>query len=194
MQHLEAGSYRTGMKPSRWPRASTIETARLTLEPLRIEHAEEMVSLLDDERLYEFIGGRPRTLVELQDAYARQVVGRSPDDAHGWLNWIVRDRAAGSAVGTVQATLHDGDGSMAADIAWVIGSRHRRRGYAKEAADGMLCWLRGQNVRRFGAHIRPDHAASIAIARHLGLSATHGVTGGEVLWISQDPAGNPGRT
>lgn len=179
------------MKPSRWPRASTIETPRLSLEPLRVEHAEEIVLLFDDERLYEFIGGRPRTLEELRDAYTRQVVGQSPDGAQGWLNWIVRDRATGSVVGTVQATLHCSDGSMAADIAWVIGSRHQRRGYAKEAADGMLSWLRAQKVRRFGAHIRPDHAASIAIARHLGLKATRRLTGDEVLWISDDTVGNP---
>lgn len=94
------------MKPSRWPRASTIRTPRLTLEPLAIEHAEEMASLLDDLSLYEFTGGSPSTLEQLRDTYTRQVVGRSPDGARGWLNWIVRRAATGSALGTLQATLH----------------------------------------------------------------------------------------
>src|SRR5947209_20503575 len=107
------GSYRGCMKSLRWPRASTIRTPRLTLEPLQTEHADEMAPLLDDQSLHEFIGGRPSTLAELRETYTRQVVGRSPDGSAGWLNWIVRDSAAGSVVGTVQATLQDSDDSMA---------------------------------------------------------------------------------
>jgi RimJ/RimL family protein N-acetyltransferase len=179
------------MKPSGWPRASTIETRRLTLEPLRIEHADEMVSLLRDESLYEFTGGRPKTLEELRQTYTRQVAGRSPDGLHGWLNWIARD-SAGSAVGSVQATLHQRDGPMTADVAWVIGSGHQGRGYAKESANGMLGWLREQNVRSFAAHIYPGHEASIAIARYLGFRPTRRVVRGEVVWIADDAPGNPG--
>lgn len=145
-----------------------------------------MALLLDDQGLHEFIGGRPRTLEELREAYTRQVVGRSADGAQGWLNWIVRDAEAGSAVGTVQATLQESDGSMTADIAWVIGSSYQGRGYAKEAAYGMLAWLREQNVNRFRAHIHPGHAASTAVAHHLGLRATDRLTDGEVLWVSAD--------
>jgi RimJ/RimL family protein N-acetyltransferase len=76
----------------------------------------------------------------------------------------------------------------------MIGSSHQGRGYAKEAADGMLTWLREQNVESFAAHIRPDHTASIAIARHLGLRATRRLAGEEVLWISQAPPSDPGQS
>ena len=173
------------VKSSVWPVASSIETSRLTLEPLRVEHAEEMVSVLDDEGLYQFIGGRPTTLQELRETYGRQAVGQSPDGARGWLNWIVRDRATGSVVGTVQATLHYAGGSMSAQVAWIIGARHQGRGYAKEAAAGMFSWLRGQYVRDFTAHIRSDHAASIAVARHLGLRVTDRLMDGELVWVSE---------
>jgi RimJ/RimL family protein N-acetyltransferase len=156
----------------------------LTLEPLRIDHADEMVSVLDDESLYEFTGGRPETLDELRDRYARQVVGHSPDGAQGWLNWIVRLRASGSVIGTMQATVEDVSGAFAAELAWVIGSRNQGSGFGKEAAAAMLGWLREQQVRSFTAHIRPDHAASIAVAQHLGLSSTHEMIDGEILWAS----------
>ena len=36
-----------------------LESERLVLEPLRVEHAEELAPLLDDPRLHEFIGGDP---------------------------------------------------------------------------------------------------------------------------------------
>jgi RimJ/RimL family protein N-acetyltransferase len=169
---------------SAWPVARTVKTPRLTLEPLRIDHADEMVSVLDDQSLYEFTGGQPMTLDELRDRYAAQAVGHSPDGVRGWLNWVVRETATGAVIGTVQATLHDASGALAAELAWIIGSGHQGNGFAKEAAAAMLSSLRDQHVRSFTAHIRPDHVASIAVARHLGLSATDEVIDGEISWTS----------
>ena len=89
-----------------WPRAESTETARLTLEPLRAEHAEEVAPVFDDESLHEYIGGQPETVEQLRDRYARLAAGQSPDGRQGWLNWIARRRETGDVVGTVQATLH----------------------------------------------------------------------------------------
>ncbi|MDQ3342454.1 MAG: GNAT family N-acetyltransferase [Actinomycetota bacterium] len=88
-----------------WPSTEVIQTARLTLEPLRVEHADEMAPLLNDPALHSYIGGQPATLEQLRRRYTRQAVGRSVDGAQGWLNWIARHRATAAAVGTVQATL-----------------------------------------------------------------------------------------
>jgi RimJ/RimL family protein N-acetyltransferase len=82
-----------------WPRAEPIETARLTLEPLRIEHAEEMFAILADHELYGYIGGWPPSVEELRTRCERQVVGHSPDGAHGWLNWVIRARETEAAAG-----------------------------------------------------------------------------------------------
>jgi hypothetical protein len=43
-----------------WPLAPVLSTERLLLEPLRVEHAEEMAPLLDDRRLHAFTGGEFR--------------------------------------------------------------------------------------------------------------------------------------
>jgi RimJ/RimL family protein N-acetyltransferase len=166
-----------------WPTAEPIETARLTLEPLRVEHAGEMADVLADPGLYRYVGGAPPSAAQLEARYARQVVGRSPDERHGWLNWTVRERA-GAAVGTVQATLTVIDGQTEAEIAWVIGSAYQRRGYATEAAGAMVQWLRSRAATTIVAHIHPDHQASMAVARHLGLGATDSIVGGETRWVS----------
>jgi hypothetical protein len=63
---------------SGWPAAQPIETPRLRLEPLWVEHADEISSLLDDVRLHEFIGGRPLTAAELRERYAGLEAGESP--------------------------------------------------------------------------------------------------------------------
>jgi RimJ/RimL family protein N-acetyltransferase len=170
-----------------WLRAEPIETARLTLEPLRADHATEMVEVLADPRLYEYIGGAPPTPEQLRTRYALQVVGHSPDRRHGWLNWIARDRDAGGAVGTVQATLTATDGRRDAEIAWVIGTMHQGRGYAKEAAAATMGWLRSHGTDTITAHINPDHEASMAVARYLGLAATEVIEDGEVRWESPGP-------
>jgi RimJ/RimL family protein N-acetyltransferase len=167
-----------------WPTAEPIQTPRLTLEPLRVDHAAEMVEVLGDPRLYEFTGGRPPPLDELGAQYAFQVAGHSPDRRHGWLNWIVRERAGGAAVGTVQATLTAADARLEAEIAWVIGTAYQRRGYAKEAAGAIVGWLRGHGAAAVIAHIHPNHVASMGVARHLGLTPTSVIEGGETRWTS----------
>ena len=194
----------TQVDPGAWPVATVIETERLRLEPLRVDHAMELAAVLDDERLHQFIGGRPATEAELRSRYASLVAGWSPDGSQGWLNWVVRERGAGTgsvagaglgsavgtgvgagvgvAVGTVQATLWF-EGKLAAEIAWVIATRYQGRGYAKEAAAAMIAWLGQQGVRAFIAHIHRDHAASSGVARYLGLRPTEVVEDGEVRWV-----------
>lgn len=156
--------------------------ARLVLEPLRLEHADEMAPLLDDSRLHTFTGGRPATLDELRETYAQQVAGRSPDGSQRWLNWVVRRRDDGRAVGYVQATVDEQGGRLTADVAWVVAPSYQHRGYAREAAHLMVGWLRTQNVVVVTAHVHPDHHASGAVARWIGLTPTDTVHDGEVRW------------
>jgi RimJ/RimL family protein N-acetyltransferase len=168
----------------RHPAAEVIETARLTLEPLGADHAVEMAPLLDDDDLHVYIGGHPATVDELRVRYRRQSAGRSPGGEQGWLNWVVRHRASGTAVGTVQATVQRDAGRLSADLAWVIATRHQRHGYATEAAAGMAGWLRQHGVHLFTAHVDPEHRASIRVAERLGLTATGTVVDGEIRWTT----------
>lgn len=160
------------------------DSERLALEPLRAGHAGEMASLLDDIDLHTFVGGEPETEEQLRARYLRQSAGRSPDGSQRWLNWVVRDRTTGRAVGTTQATVGVQSGRLVAEVAWVIGSRYQRRGYAKEAAQAMARWLRAQGVQTLVAHVHPGHVASIGVARAIGLARTGEVVDGEVCWRS----------
>ena len=153
--------------------------SHLTIEPLRREHAAEMVAVLSDPALYEFTGGEPPTPDELRARYERQAVGHSPDGSEVWLNWIVRTTDDARAIGFVQATVVDGR----ADVAWLIGTPWQGRGYATEAAQKMLALLEQRGVREITAHIRADHAASARVAANLGLSPTDEVEDGEVVWL-----------
>ena len=162
-----------------------LESHRLVLEPLRVEHADELAPVLDDPALHQFTGGRPATRDELRRRFGRQVQGRSPDGRDEWLNWTVRERATGRAVGIAQATVTTDAVGRTADLAWVIATRYQGRGLATEAAGLVAAWLRARGVDRLGARIHPDHHASMAVARSIGLTPTDARVNGEVRWQSE---------
>ncbi len=168
-----------------WPPAPPLETERLSLERLRVAHAEEMQIVLDDERLYRFMPGAPRTLEELRGRYREQVTVWSLSESDRWCNWVVRIRASGEAAGGVQANLTVEDGAVVAELAWVLGTAHQGRGYAREAAAAMIAWLRAEGVDRFIADIDPAHEASHRVALALGLtrSSEPGEAGSE-RWLA----------
>jgi RimJ/RimL family protein N-acetyltransferase len=156
----------------------TLATERLVLEPLRPEHADEMVAVLDDPELHRWTGGEPLGLEQLQQRYRAQARGRSADGSQRWLNWILRERATGRAAGYVQATVEGGS----ADVAWVVGREFQERGYAREAAAAMVAWLREDGVGAVSAHIHPDNVASQRVASAIGLAPTTALRDGEVRW------------
>jgi RimJ/RimL family protein N-acetyltransferase len=165
-----------------WPAAEALTTPRLVLEPLRPDHAREVAPVLADPALHAFTGGEPADEDDLRARFTRQAVGHSPDGAQGWLNWVARDRATHTPVGTVQATITDDAGVRSAALAWVVATSRQGEGLATEGARAARDWLREQGVTRFVAHVHPDHGASAAVARHLGLAATDERSGGEVRW------------
>ena len=154
--------------------------ARLRLEPLRVDHAGELVDVLSDAGLYAFTGGSPASLADLEQRYARQVAGSS-DPAEQWHNWVVRLGDDGPAVGYVQATVHPVEAS--AELAWVIGTAWQGQGLARRAAAVVLDHVRATGVRRVVAHVHPDHVASQRVAAALGMRPTDRLVDGEVEWV-----------
>ncbi|BEP15602.1 GNAT family N-acetyltransferase [Acidothermaceae bacterium B102] len=157
--------------------------ARLLLEPLRVDHAAEMVTVLAAPTLYRFTGGTPPTLSELEKRYRHQVAG-SPDGRENWHNWVLRRTTDGRAVGFVQATVSGVVGAESAAVAWVIGAGFQGQGYAKEAAALLVERLAQWGVTAYTADIHPDHAASQTVARSIGLAPTRQMVAGEVRWRS----------
>ncbi len=157
-----------------------LATARLTLEPLTAAHAAEMAVALADPALYEFTGGEPPVVADLEARYRRLESHASPDGTEAWLNWVLRVRDDASLAGYVQATV--ASSGLEADLAWVIATTHQGRGLATEATRTMLEWLGEQGVTRVSAWIHPEHAASAGVAARLGFEVTGETRDGEVRW------------
>ncbi|MBT2444264.1 GNAT family N-acetyltransferase [Streptomyces sp. ISL-36] len=157
-------------------------TDRIDLVPLRLDHADEMATVLADPGLHTFIGGVPASGPALRERYARMLAG-SPEPGVSWCNWVLRLRAEDCLAGTVQATVSDaGPGGRAAEVAWVVGTAWQGRGLASEAAVALVHWLRSRDVRTVLAHIHPDHHASARVAAAAGLAPTNLRQDGEIRW------------
>ncbi|WP_031081571.1 GNAT family N-acetyltransferase [Streptomyces sp. NRRL WC-3549] len=160
-------------------------TRRLDLVPLDPVYADEMAVVLADPGLHTYTGGGPEDARALRARYARQAAG-SPDPAELWWNWVLRVRAEGCLAGYVQATVR----GPRAEVAWVVGSGWQGRGYAKEAAAGLVRrLLDGGAVRTVVAHVHPEHTASAAVAAAAGLEPTAEREDGEVRWRREAPGG-----
>ncbi len=158
-----------------------LTTARLRLDPLRAADADDLVGVLADESLYAFTGGTPFDLGTLRRRFTAQARQVSPDGRELWLNWTVRLRDGGEAVGYVQATV---DVQLNATIAYVIAARWQNQGIATEAAGHMVASLRERHgVRTVSAHIAQGHRASEGVAATVGLRPTDERTPeGERVW------------
>ncbi len=159
-------------------RPDEVPIVRVTLEPLRVEHAEEMSSVLADPALYEFTGGDPPSRDALAERYRAQVAG-SGRSAEQWRNWIVRRTDSGEPIGFVQATVVD----RVADVAWLIGVAHQGQGFAVQAVRAMVDDLASSGVHRLTAHVHRDHRRSQRVASAVGLQRTGAVDDdGEEIW------------
>ncbi len=64
-------------------------------------------------------------------------------------------------------------------MAWVVAAVYQGQGYAREATQVMVAWLRAQGVATLLAHVHPQHAASRGVARGVGFVETTMVVDGE---------------
>ncbi|MGZ5294185.1 MAG: GNAT family N-acetyltransferase [Actinomycetota bacterium] len=160
--------------------AMRIVTTRLDLIPITPDDADDLFPVLADTELGRFTGEDPPDDVEaLRGRFAFWSSRRSPDDDELWLNWVVRRREDGRAVGHLQATVGQGD----AAIAWVIGTAYQRRGFATEAGRALAGWLHNAlGIPVVNGCIHPDNVASQTAAARIGLRPTDRWYGGEVVW------------
>lgn len=166
-----------------------IRSARLTLEPLRVDHAEAMAGVLGDPELYRYIGGIPPSVDALAARYRRQINGPRTDQMR-WFNWIMVNHETGNTpVGFVQATLERGtDRYWSAHLAWVVGINYQGHRFASEASAAVVAWLSEHGIVRFDAHIGKENVASIRTAAALGMVWNGGLdSDGEQVWVRSAP-------
>lgn len=153
----------------------------IDLVPQKKEHAREMSDVLNDERLYEYIGGYNHiSRTELENRYEKLESRTSPDGTAYWLNWVIVNHD-NKPVGYIQATIME----TTATVAWVVGRTWQNRRYGKAAATLLEKWIEDIGCLEMDAYIHPENANSKKLAFSLGFTNTHQIEDGEEKWIKK---------
>ncbi|MCY3783414.1 MAG: GNAT family N-acetyltransferase [Chloroflexi bacterium] len=167
----------------------TLETERLLLAPMTESDAAELheLRILDSDAPAD--DGPDVSLPRVRARIRRWERRRSPDGAEVWLNWTLRLKDDQTAVGRMQATVTE----QWADMAWLVGRRFRKQGYATEAAQRIAAWLlEFFNPREVRATIHPENTASQRVAANVGMRRTGERTSeGDEVWTLRLQARRP---
>lgn len=151
-------------------------TFDLTGAAIRTERLD--LVLLTGAWLHAHLAGDPRPDLGFADPYsflagAEGVVGwrvaqiAEEPPVEPWLLRAIVLRESAAAVGYVNFHAPP-DARGMVEIGYRILSRHRRRGYAAEAAQGMWDWAAQHGARVLRASIAPDNEASLELVRRAG--------------------------
>lgn len=147
-----------------------IETERLSLRLPTLDDFTDSVAMLRDEVVARHIGGKPFTQEEAWLRLLRHV-GHWQLFDYGF--WIVREKHGGAFVGHVGlgdfrreiTPAFGGD----PEIGWVLARAAHGKGYATEAAQAAIRWMRERHrPTRMVCIIEPENIASLRVAEKCG--------------------------
>jgi RimJ/RimL family protein N-acetyltransferase len=141
----------------------SIETEGLRLRAVTWDDLEELVHLHDDPLVARYLGARDREWYEWR-------LGASLEEwserGHGFVS--IFDSAGDRFLGRTGLKFWPEFGET--ELGWALRPEARGKGFATEAAGAVLRWGFEQfDASYITAMIRPDNAASIAVAERLGM-------------------------
>jgi [ribosomal protein S5]-alanine N-acetyltransferase len=148
-------------------RMQEISTLRLLLQPLTAAHAELLFGVMQDHALYAFIATPYPTDLEFYRQRLKTLCKcTSADGEEQWLNWTLRLRVDGAAIGYIQATVF---ADRTAEIGYVIGVPFQRNGYATEALTLLCSHLHmAYAADAVFANVKLANLPSVALLQKLG--------------------------
>ena len=134
-----------------------------------------------------------------------QWLGQRPAQAEAdpavrpWMPRVLLLRGTGQRAGAPPEVVGEAgfhgppDAAGRVEIGYMVLSAHRRRGYAEEAARGLMSWASAEHgVALFRASISPGNAASLNLIRKLGFTLVgrqhHDQRGDELVFHHDKPA------
>ncbi len=145
----------------------TLKTSRLIIDEITVNDASLILALLNDPDFIRYVADRGiRTEEQAQNYISGRVMASYAE--HGFGMAAVRRKDTGKAVG--MCGLVKRDALKDVDIGYAFLPEGRGQGYALEAAEAVMAMGRKDfGLSRLSAIIHPDNAASIALARALGM-------------------------
>jgi RimJ/RimL family protein N-acetyltransferase len=144
----------------------TIETARLSLRELSLADLDFVAGMLADPQVMQFWPS-PLSRAEAE-AWIKRQLDRYARDGYGY--WLVLEQASGQPVGQAGLLALEIDGVPETGLGYLFHRPFWGRGYATEAAEACLGHaFAALDKPQVVAPIRTENAASLAVARKLGM-------------------------
>jgi RimJ/RimL family protein N-acetyltransferase len=146
------------------------ETQRLILRRPREADLEPLLPGWSDPEMTRYMNRRddPRRFVAGMIADMRAKAPGESEPGGPWYNLVVERREDGTVVGDLGVGF-DVPGERQVELGWRILPAFQRRGYAREAAAGLIGWLiDAHGVHRFVGVAASLNRASIALLKSLG--------------------------
>ena len=144
-----------------------LETARLRLEPWRLEHLDGLNVMSGDPRVMKYVGGVIRTREETAAAIERQ---RGRWEVHGFGWWSFIERAGDELVGAGCIQHVAGNPANPLEIGWRLRPDRWGLGLATEAATAMAGFaFERLDVEILLAVAVPENTASRRVMERLGM-------------------------
>ena len=162
-------------------------TPRLRLRPLRRADLRTLHAMYGDPEMMEHITGYART--------PRQTAARLRKDLrhhreHGFGLCLGLLRQTGEVVGRYGLEPCPGPGGLAGELAWMTRAPFRGRGLAVEAAEALIAFGLGTlGLDRVFASVAPANAASLEVARRLGMEPAGTRAGFLIFEVRSLPGG-----
>lgn len=146
-----------------------IETARLSLRPLREDDAEELSRIFSDPAVVLYSGGQSPTLDQVRQGIRQHISEYYRDRGYGLLAAELKD--TGAIVGRIGFLETQIDATGAAELHYHLAPAAWGNGLATEAARAVLEWGFEQGrLGRVVAVIHPENLASRRVAEKCGLT------------------------
>ncbi|MBA4797231.1 MAG: GNAT family N-acetyltransferase [Rhizobiales bacterium] len=140
----------------------TLTTARLTLRPMRSEDWPAYRQLMASDRA-QFMGGPFSEAA----AWGMFCSDHAQWDLFGCGALMIEDQASGACVG--QVGINAGPLFPEFELGWFVYPESEGRGYAREAAEAMLCWARDiRKLPSLVSYVDPENTRSAGLALRLG--------------------------
>ena len=141
--------------------SDTVESARLTMRPQRLDDAEALFEAYGDVELMRYWSSGPHADLAETRAYMVPRVDRSD-----WRTWSITERESHRVIGTVSAGQRR---AGVVEIGYLLVRSAWGRGYASEAVSRLIDLLvRDEGNRRVFADTDPDNVASNTLLETLG--------------------------
>lgn len=146
--------------------ARTRLTARLRLEPVGAEHADDLWRLHHDQAVADWHGGR----YTFEAAFRRAAGGRRAWDKDGVDKWMAYARDTGELIGRGGLSCTELDGQRRLEMGWTVRSDRWGNGYATEIGRAGLAYAFGElGADSVIAFTQPHNQRSRAVMDRLGM-------------------------